>query len=259
MSCAMNNNADSRPRHFIPKYAVATGKSRSDIIEFTGADKSVVSRWFDGSLPQRRYMNMLAKMFSVDVSDLFRDPDEGVQHKLIIKEIPEGELSSEDVAHLSQHGEHEDALPYGGIVEAGAFRPVELLSQAGDKRRINIPPVGKFSRARQAAYEIKGDSMDLRGLLDGMWAIGINIIDYAEIYGRAVQDQQLVIVRRTRFQGSEIEMTVKEVRLYKDRTELIPRSRNPVHKKSIILAVMEETDENVEIAAIVAWAGWSFI
>lgn len=252
-----NNPTDSR-RHFVPEWAEAKDKSRAEIIEFTGADKSIVSRWYAGALPQPRYLNMLAKFFAIDVSDLFRDPSEGVQHKIFPVELPE--LSSEDVAHISANGDHGDTLPYGGIVEAGTFRPVELISQTGERRRINVPPVGKFGQARQAAYEIRGDSMDLRGLHEGMWAIGINVIDYAEIYGRSVQDEQLVVVRRTRFQGSEIEMTVKEVRLFKDRTELIPRSRNSAHKKLIIPAVMDgESDENIEIAAIVAWAGWSFL
>lgn len=247
--------SDSRPLHYIAEWAEHLGIERQAIMDATGADKSLVSRWFSGTLPTGRYLNSLAKLFGIDPSDLFRPPvPEGPA-----PEVPSDDLSSEDVAHVSQHNEGIGTLPYGGIVEAGTFKPVDLLNQNGEKRRVNVAPIAKYARARQAAYEIRGDSMELRGLVEGMWAVGIHIDDYADIYGRTAQDEQLVVVRRTRFQGSEIEFTIKEVRLFRDRTELIPRSKNTSHKTLVVTANTEEGDEQIEIAAIVAWAGWSYL
>lgn len=104
--------------------------------------------------------------------------------------------------------------------------------------------------------------MELRGLVAGMWAVGINYYDYTDIYDKSVQDQQLVIVRHMRFENSEIEMTIKEAHLFKDRIELVPRSRNRKYRSLIIPtepAATSNQDETVEIAAIVGWAGWNFI
>jgi hypothetical protein len=61
--------------HFIPEWAAELGKSRYDIIEATGADKSVVSRWFAGTLPKEGYLMQLVDLFGLDdIGALFRHP-----------------------------------------------------------------------------------------------------------------------------------------------------------------------------------------
>jgi transcriptional regulator with XRE-family HTH domain len=60
--------------HFIPEWMETHGLSRKDIMDQTGADKSLVSRWFKGSLPSDQYLARLATLFGIEREDLFRRP-----------------------------------------------------------------------------------------------------------------------------------------------------------------------------------------
>ncbi|GGF38517.1 hypothetical protein GCM10011321_31820 [Youhaiella tibetensis] len=62
--------------HFIVEWAEKRGLSQADIVREIGADKSVVSRWFSGSLPSEKYLEPLAALFSTEVTGLFRHPDD---------------------------------------------------------------------------------------------------------------------------------------------------------------------------------------
>lgn len=50
--------------------------SRADIARETGADKSLVTRWFAGVLPKPEYLAILAEVFHTDIQGLFRHPDD---------------------------------------------------------------------------------------------------------------------------------------------------------------------------------------
>lgn len=82
-SCCMNNikemhAVDSLERfHFIPEWAKKKRMKQADIVRSTGADKGVVSRWFnEGVVPKDEYLVKLAATFGTDVSGIFRHPDE---------------------------------------------------------------------------------------------------------------------------------------------------------------------------------------
>lgn len=169
------------------------------------------------------------------------------------------DLSSEDVAAALRNAEEGEGLPYGGIVEAGAFRPVDLLDQSSAARRIKLDPVRKFELARQYAYEVRGDSMNLARIEEGMWLTTIDYHDYVERYG-AVRAGTLVVVERTRAQGAERELTVKEVHFYRDHMELVPRSTNLTHKPLIVPRDGgSDNGEEVTIVAVVAQASWLYL
>lgn len=146
-------------------------------------------------------------------------------------------------------------LPYGGIVEAGAFRPVDMLSQEAG-RMVPLPRDPSYPRCRQYAFEVRGDSMNLAHIEDGMWVTGIDYLDFAEWHGE-VRDRMIVVAEHSRAQGAERELTVKEVRLFRDRMELLPRSSNPDHRPLIVRIVnrpVEDDHEATRILAIVTGA-----
>lgn len=62
--------------HFIAEWAEHRGLAQVDIVNATGADKGLVSRWFGGTLPKPEYLEKLAALFSTDVHGLFRDPND---------------------------------------------------------------------------------------------------------------------------------------------------------------------------------------
>jgi SOS-response transcriptional repressor LexA len=80
---------------------------------------------------------------------------------------------------------------------------------------------------------VRGDSLNLAGIDDGMWVVAADAADFVDLYGET-ESGDLVVVKRSRFQGSERELTVKEIRFYRDRYELLPRSSNPVHQPIVV-------------------------
>lgn len=70
------NDDDSRRIHYIPEWAERRNLSQADIVRETGADKSLVHRWFKGTLPTKEYLDKLADLFAIDRGALFRPPDE---------------------------------------------------------------------------------------------------------------------------------------------------------------------------------------
>lgn len=68
----------NRP-HFIPDWAERRKLRQADIARELEADKSVVSRWFDGATPSVEYQEKLAALLVGDetsTESLFRHPDD---------------------------------------------------------------------------------------------------------------------------------------------------------------------------------------
>lgn len=72
----IHRSKQPRRPHHIPDWAEARGLSQADIVRETGADKSVVSRWFNGTTPGTDWQEKLAALFHTDPESLFRHPDD---------------------------------------------------------------------------------------------------------------------------------------------------------------------------------------
>ena len=89
MNRPMINPAAGKPRkqgrrpHFIPEWAEEAGLDQVDIVNETGADKGVVSRWFSGSTPGVEYQLKLAQLFNCEPDDLFKRPGEAWISKIV--------------------------------------------------------------------------------------------------------------------------------------------------------------------------------
>ncbi|MDQ0349761.1 transcriptional regulator with XRE-family HTH domain [Ancylobacter vacuolatus] len=64
--------------HYIREWAEKRGMTQADVARKTGADKGLVSRWFnEGVVPGERYLSALVEAFHLDEPvALFRHPDE---------------------------------------------------------------------------------------------------------------------------------------------------------------------------------------
>jgi transcriptional regulator with XRE-family HTH domain len=74
-------HTDKQPRrlHYIPEWAERRGLSQADIVRELASDanKSTVSRWFSGSIPQDKHIVPLAEVLCLDdPTALFRHPDD---------------------------------------------------------------------------------------------------------------------------------------------------------------------------------------
>lgn len=75
----IHRSRQPRRPHFVPEWAERRGLSQTDLAEELDADKSVVSRWFNGTTPGLVYQRKLAALFFDDEEEaeaLFRHPDD---------------------------------------------------------------------------------------------------------------------------------------------------------------------------------------
>jgi SOS-response transcriptional repressor LexA len=145
------------------------------------------------------------------------------------------------------------SVPFGGETEAGVYRMFDQHTIEA-RKRVAILKDPRYPGIDQFAWLVRGDSMDAAGILDGMFALGADFDDFEDLFGTAANGS-FVVVERIRANGKEVERTVKELHRFKDRTELRPKSHNPIHKPLIIYAAAQKADdETIKVVAYVVGA-----
>jgi len=123
-------------------------------------------------------------------------------------------------------------LPYAGTTQAGVFVDVELHANH-EPQAVAISPDPRYRRARQYVWQVLGDSMNKAGIHDGMFAVGVDYVDFVEHY-RPIETGDIVVVERMRFDGQERERTIKRYWEEPGGIALVPESTNPHHKPIVI-------------------------
>lgn len=72
----IHKSKQPRRPHFIPEWAEARNLTQADLAREIEADKSVVSRWFNGTTPGVEWQQKLAALFQCEPESLFRHPDD---------------------------------------------------------------------------------------------------------------------------------------------------------------------------------------
>lgn len=189
----------------LEKAAERMGISRSQYIKMERGERQF----------REKYVVLAARAFGVDPADL------------IDTSAPLNEFLETVRPHVGK------APPFAGYVAAGLWHPVDDLDQDGLEVPDFVLSHPAYPKARQYAYMVRGDSMNLVGIDDGMWVVAADASDFIDQYGET-ESGDLVVVERSRYQGSERELTVKEIRFYRDRYELIPRSSNAAHQPIVV-------------------------
>lgn len=91
------------------------------------------------------------------------------------------------------------------------------------------------------------------GINEGMWVLAVDAYHWQKLYGEP-NDGRLVIVTRSRDGDPERELTVKRLRIYRDRIELQPESKNPRHKPVIFQRGSGDEHTEAQILAVVLQA-----
>lgn len=204
------------------------GMSQGDLAKRAGVSQQLISQLERGENLTTKKLPKILRALNAQVSDV--DPDLAHDLSTALSGLSQGSSSAYvEGAELAGR-----SLEYAGIVEAGAFRPVdEYFTQDG----VDVPEYlranPKFQKARQMVWRVSGSSMDMAGIEDGMWVVGADYGDYLDMYGQ-LANGTLVVVERSRYEGSERELTVKEAHFFRDRTELHPRSSDPRHKPIVV-------------------------
>ncbi len=222
-----------------------------------------------------RAASLAAGMSSDVIRDLFRRPDNSPTVETIRKLAVGLQTTPEWLAFGSYEvgtlGGKEGALPsqlhgpelievavtlkpaaYGGVVEAGSFRPVDEFGDIEPPTR-QEPPDSEFPDAEVMFFDVAGDSMNKlkpRPIMPGDRVFALN---FASLRNRvALRDGMVVVVQQTIDGGQHRERSVKQLELYEDRMEFHPRSDNPRHKPIVISRdYTPEDGKEVEIFALV--------
>lgn len=133
-------------------------------------------------------------------------------------------------------------LPVRETVQAGAWLLADDTGQA-EPRRFPAARDPRFPNADQWLAEVRGDSMNLIGIVEGdlVHCVGADS-------GYSPRTGDLVEVERLRFQGAEREITLKQVEVRADQTVLLwPRSSNPRWKDPLSFRLGVPEGEEIEV------------
>jgi SOS-response transcriptional repressor LexA len=151
------------------------------------------------------------------------------------------------------NGPPEDfGVPFGGVVEAGAWRVVDTMNQDGEYRRVPLAPDPRYPLDKQFAFLVAGDSMNKARIFEGMHVLAVAIDEWEKRH-RETTDGQIVVVECLRNGGHERERTIKRLRVFRDRVELQPESDNPLHEPIVLNNGDEELGRVVAVALTAAW------
>lgn len=191
----------------------------------------------------------LGKFLKGDTGSLRAD---NMARVLEILDIPDQLLSSPGAVESNVEG-----IRFGGIVEAGTFRRINIYNQDAEYQLIPLLPNPSYPVDRQFAYRVEGDSMNLEHIMPGMWIHAVEVHTWEHFHGPP-NDRELVIVEAKRGGDDERrELTVKMLRIFRDRIELHPCSSNPDHQKYVIpYKPPEDHDDTVHVIAVVLSSTW---
>ena len=174
--------------------------------EQAGIDRSILRKFMNESVKELREHNLkaVAKGLRVSPQWLLGETDE------------KGE--TEDGFIPNQHD-----VPILGIVESGAFRPIDWFDQA-DLGFIHNGYDHNFAGESQFGFVVRGDQFDKAGVYDGDEVVCVDPWDVAVQVG----DGDWVIVECKT--GDTRELTIKELHIVNGKIELAPRSASRMHR-----------------------------
>ena len=145
-------------------------------------------------------------------------------------------------------------LPIIGPIQAGAWL---MLDETVQDEPIYFTAVAdrRYPHARQWLREVRGDSMNARGIMPGDLAHIVDVLDA----GVNLNTGMIVEVTRTRDDGALREITLKEVEVTADGLKLWPRSTNPRWTDPVVLDEGGKGDIEVRITGLLLQAVKRFL
>lgn len=142
-----------------------------------------------------------------------------------------------------------EELPIIGPIQAGAWLMIDETVQ--DEPIYFAALVDKrYPHAKQWLREVRGDSMNAKGITPGDLAHIVDVIDA----GINLNTGMIVEVTRSRDGGALREITLKEVEVTSQGIKLWPRSTNPRWTEAVVLDDGQSGDVEVQITGLLLQA-----
>lgn len=193
------------------------GLSDSAASKQAGFDRSVLGKFLRGAVEEMTDKNLraLAAVLGVEPAYLRGEIDNPTSRLERTGEVAPMVLGAD--------------VPIVGYVEAGAFRPIDWFDDLDLGVIVNgFNPT--FSREKQFGWVVKGDSMNQAGINEDDELVCLDPWE-AQV---EIGDGDFVIVERAINGGHTREVTVKELKVFDDRYELVPHSSNPKHQPIVV-------------------------
>lgn len=159
--------------------------------------------------------------------------------------VPVGELMTGTEGGEGRLSADLAELPVIGPIQAGAWLAIDDTDQ-DEPAYFTAVADRRYPHARQWLREVRGDSMNARGIVAGDLA---HLVDIAGA-GINLNSGMIVEVTRTRGGGALREITLKEVELTDSGLVLWPRSTNPRWAEPIRLDDGTDADLEVQITGL---------
>lgn len=186
--------------HKILELRTKLGLSQAALAELAGTSQPQIRRLENGERKlTKEWAERLAPHLHVSPQELlFSDSDDG-QREVV-------------------------GLAVVGTVKAGDWLDISIMDDQREPEVIHVAKDPRFPRAHQYALRVSGDSMD-ELFKDGSFVTVVNFADS----GLSLRPGMIVHVEQHMGVMTLVETTLKEVGA--DGKTLIPRSRNPIHKR----------------------------
>lgn len=86
--------------HYIVEWAERRLMTPPAIAKAVGVERATAYRWFAGQIPSERHLIALAELFHVEVTDLFRHPDDNWLSRLLKDKSEEDRQRIEDAIKI---------------------------------------------------------------------------------------------------------------------------------------------------------------
>lgn len=195
-----------------------------------GVTRGAVGNWELGKGIKRENLQRIADEFKISFEWLATGKGEPTNAALTIPNNKPAKVSM---------------VPVIGFVKAGTWQDIE---EWGALEVANfVPSTGDYPADWQFALVVDGNSVN-RAAKHGDWLICVDLIKSRLV----IEDDDLVIVERSRYNGQMVERTAKRVKRTLAGIELWPDSDDPAHQEPVAYRTNGETDE-VRVTAKVLW------
>lgn len=147
-----------------------------------------------------------------------------------------------------------DDLPMIGPIQAGKWAEIDETVQ-DEPVFFSVVADRRYPHARQWLREVRGDSMNARGIMPGHLAHIVDITDA----GVNLNTGMIVEVTRLRDGGALREITLKEVEVGPEGMKLWPRSTNPRWSEAVVLDDGASGDIEVHVTGLLLQAVQRFL
>lgn len=124
------------------------GKSQIDLINDLGLNKSAVSTWCNGTrLPRMDKVNLLAKYFHYNRSDLIEEKDDSKESELTVRD-------EKDIAKILEQTK-EQLLSHEGLMFDGDLASPEAINSILDAMQIGMEMAKKKNKEKYTSKKYK--------------------------------------------------------------------------------------------------------